>query len=106
MSTNGKDIFFVEPGTLEAMTCVTCGSACSVTRNATGPTTWAAALAGRSTPHDRFECPHAHQKWHDQAADLQEALGDCPSPRLARLIRLDLRDALRANLLPREEARP
>ena len=36
---NGVDIFLVEPGTVETMTCRVCGSQCDVRRDAYGPTT-------------------------------------------------------------------
>ena len=91
---NGLEIFFVEPGTVETMTCRVCGTTCAVQRDAYGPTSLAMAMAKNKKQHDVFTCPHAGEDWHEQALALIQAIEATPSKRVAELMRLDLQELL------------
>lgn len=90
MFTNELEIFHRPPGVVQSMRCRVCGAVCAVTRNACGPTCFAAALARRSTLHDRFTCPRAAEPWHGQARQLVSAIQSAPSRWLAALMKLEL----------------
>jgi hypothetical protein len=75
--------------------CTVCGSACEVSRDVDGPTSWAEAMARKHHIHDRFVCPKADEPWHGHAVQLVKWIEACPSPSAADLARRDL-DALLA----------
>lgn len=97
MSTKNLDVFYENPGKVEQHVCRVCGTVCDVKRNVMGPTGWAEGMAKRAHLHDRFSCPYTSKDWHDQAAELVEAIEETPSPRVAALMRQDLQDLLRAH---------
>lgn len=105
MFTNELEIFHRPPGEVQAMRCCVCGAVCAVTRSAYGPTCFAAALARRSTLHDRFTCPRAAAPWHGQARQLVSAIHAAPSRWLAALMKLELA-LLLATRYTRKEVTP
>jgi len=94
----GYDFFVEEPGLGIERHCRVCGTRCAVSANVLGPTCVAAALAGRSTHHDEFACPHSAESWHRRALDLAMAIDEMPSHRVAELMRQDLEETLIENL--------
>jgi hypothetical protein len=102
MYTKDLDVYFRPPGVVQQMSCRVCGTVCAVTRGVRGPTCYAEALARRSKLHDRFECPHAGEPWHEQASSLCSAITAQPSRRLANVMRQELL-VLRTFNLPRED---
>jgi hypothetical protein len=91
---NGVEIFFLEPGAAQEMSCRVCDSKCTVRRNVYGPTGFVAAIGKKQKLHDVFTCPHAGEAWHDQARRLQHVIEAMPSKRVAELMRLDLEELL------------
>jgi hypothetical protein len=95
MAHSGYDLFFSEPGaTTDERHCRICRTACTVTRNLLGPTSFAEAMSHKNHLHDRFQCPHSEEEWHEQALLLVQEIERTPSKRLADLMRLDLQDLL------------
>lgn len=95
----GSDgLSFGDPGTTEERWCGVCGTKCLVTRGHNGPTSWAAAMAGHSHPHDTFRCPNYGSEWHDLSIKLIHEWRDTNSKRLRALIELDLDELLKENL--------
>jgi hypothetical protein len=89
------DVFIREPGEEASINCRVCGTECDVMRDVLGPTSWAGAMAGRKTLHDRFFCPWSGESWHKQAISLIQEMEKTSSPRLRNLILADVIDALR-----------
>lgn len=93
--SKGLDTFFHKPGEIQEQNCLVCGSICLIQRNRVGPTSWASAMAHKSTPHDSFFCPHIDEEWHQHAKKLVFAIENTPSKRIAELMKLDLEDILK-----------
>ena len=83
----GYDSFFEKPGEVQERFCQVCGAKCDVLRDQLGPTSWAGAMAGKSTPHDHFFCPNSDEEWHEQAIELVQAIEETPSKRIAELMK-------------------
>lgn len=98
MPMKGYDVFYTEPDEVKTMHCKVCGTLCNVERSVHGPTGWIEGMAGRGHWHDKFECPHSGNPWHEQAIKLFMKIEETPSKRLAELMRLDLEDLLKENL--------
>lgn len=94
----GADIIFTAPGTHERHDCLVCGSPMRVERSVTGPTSFATALAGKKTVHDRFTCPYVQEEWHVMAYELARSIPLERSPTLAAVRQLDLDRLLASNL--------
>lgn len=91
MSTNiNLTMFIKEPNTFEAIRCRICGSVCKVERNALGPTCYAEGICGRNRLHDRFECPHIGEVWHNRCMIQYKALKTTGDSALTELARRDL----------------
>ena len=90
MSLKGLDYFLTSPGEKKVVRCRVCGTECNVRRNVNEPTGWMAGIAGRRKRHDRFDCPHAGQPWHERALKLRQAIDDCPSESVRKLMLDDL----------------
>ncbi|MEE9279427.1 MAG: hypothetical protein V3V67_04575 [Myxococcota bacterium] len=97
MYFKGYNSFSTEPGARDELHCRVCGTACEVTRNAYGPTCFAAAIGGMAKLHDDFRCPHSDAEWHDQALNLVMESDGTASKRLSDQIRLDLQELLAEN---------
>jgi len=94
----GADIIYTEPGTHDYQACLVCGTPMQVQRSATGPTSFASALAGKQALHDRWTCPHMKEEWHTMAYELARSIPLERSPTLAAIRRLDLDRLLASNL--------
>ena len=94
MSATHYDLFFTEPGTVEEMFCMVCGTHCNVERNQYGPTSYMGYLAKRDRLHDKFSCPHSNTSWHEQALELVKQIEENPSKRVPELMRKDLEELL------------
>lgn len=94
MSEWGISAFNVTPGTVDTIRCSACGAVCDVQRDVDGYTSYAAAVARRTSRVDKFRCPHADTDWHRLAVRLVKAIAETPSRRLAALMHQDLEDVL------------
>lgn len=99
MATKGYDVFLLEPGTADQVSCKVCGTACGVARNVTGATSFAESLGKIAHVHDRFTCPLSETSWHVQALKLLEAIETSPSPPVQEQMRLDLAELLSARAM-------
>jgi len=95
MTRKGYDILFADPGARADADCLVCGARCRVKRNVYGPTSFVEAVGRKSRRHDAFSCPYSGEEWHERALQLVLAIEATPSPRVARLMELDLADLLR-----------
>ncbi len=80
---------------VEEMTCIVCGSRCSVERGV-----WVenrSHVGPRTGVKDVFTCPHFGKPWHRKADTLLLEARRLNSPRLRELVKLDIVDLLRAN---------
>jgi hypothetical protein len=98
----GFDTFSANPGEKENATCHTCGDAMEVERNVNAATGWAEAMAKRSHLHDRFTCPNAGEKWHQQIIVLMKALGKSPSAALDAIYEKEI-DVIKLTRKPTKE---
>ena len=94
MPKKGYDYFVAEVYSGEDRVCLVCGTECRASRNVYGPTGFVSAMLKRSTRHDRFECPHTDEEWHQKALRLKIAINETPSMRIAELMKGDLEDLL------------
>lgn len=97
MATKGYDVFMLDPGTADQVSCRVCRATCTVVRNATGATSFAGAVTKTVKVHDLFTCPNSQTVWHVDALRLAEAVNDSPNPRIAAQMRMDLDELIRAN---------
>lgn len=88
-------VYFSKPGEFVEKKCSVCGAICDVKRNCFGPTSYASAMAGSHYLHDQFSCPYNGLDWHKLAILLIDQKRDCASPRVRKLIELDLQDTLK-----------
>ncbi|PKO05726.1 MAG: hypothetical protein CVU41_10735 [Chloroflexi bacterium HGW-Chloroflexi-3] len=58
---------------------------------------WTSAVVGNESLYDKFQCPHAGQTWHQEAAELQQKVEETTSKRVRELYRLDLDEILAAH---------
>jgi hypothetical protein len=86
----GYGCWFFPSQVVGQFTCTVCGTACEVTRDVDGPTSWAESMAERHHIHDSFVCPKADEPWHQHAVQLLKWIEACPSPSAAALGRRDL----------------
>ncbi len=89
--------FIRRPGAFESIRCGVCGSICDVERGAMGPTCFVEAMAGRSREHDRFECPHTGEAWHDRCLIFHSAWRHIDDWELTEVAREELLAAVREN---------
>ncbi len=101
MPFKNQECFFPEPGEVESMNCEVCGSVCDVKRNVSGPRSWGGAMAGISTLHDYFYCPHTDEKWHKQVRILKEQSRKTASKQLEKI----LLDEAKVIILTRQETK-
>jgi len=97
----GHGIWFFPSHAVGEFTCTVCGSACAVSRDVDGPTSWVESMAKKHHVHDCFVCPKADEPWHQHAVELVKWIETCPSPSAAELGRRDL-DTLLAEHLETE----
>lgn len=93
MYHSGLDYFTPDPGG-EPYTkfCRVCGQLLEVEKNINGPTSWAESMGKMKHLHDRWKCPIAKEKWHQDAADLlMRAMGET-SPSLKALLEKDAKE--------------
>jgi len=90
----GVTVFITEPGEYEELRCSVCGSICDVKRNVMGPRCFAEAVGKRQGLHDKFECPHVEEDWHEDCFDLSEQCMEMSSPTLRAMIGKDLFERL------------
>ena len=91
----GYGIWTFPPQAVDRFVCAVCGTACEVSRDVDGPTSWAEGMARKHHIHDSFVCPKGDEAWHQHAVELLKWIEACPSPSVADLGRRDL-DALLA----------
>lgn len=89
-----SSIFFTEPDTVDEMRCKICEAVCKVGRRIYGPTSFGESMAHKSHTHDRFECPHNSEKWHEQAIELVEAIKNSPSASIRAIMQRELDEIL------------
>lgn len=85
----GYSIFITKPGEYEELRCAVCGSICNVKRNVMGPRCYAEAVGKREGLHDKYECPHVEEDWHEECFDLSLELRETHSPTLKVIVRRD-----------------
>lgn len=95
---SGYDYLTADPGALKSWQCQVCGSETKVIRNASGPTSWAEAMAKKGHLHDSFICPHTDQEWHQLAYRMVKEAQETASPMIANFIHQDLEKLLKENL--------
>lgn len=86
----GIDAFSPDPGTETAMFCRACGANMDVTRNVTGPTGMAEAMAGKGHAHDSFTCPNVGAKWHWDICELMLERNAHKSPSIRKIAQGDI----------------
>jgi hypothetical protein len=82
----GEDHALPDPGKYDELTCGICDTKMSVKRDAFGPTSFAAAMAGKGRKHDTFSCPYREDDWHVQAKKLLHEIQATPSSRIAEIM--------------------
>jgi hypothetical protein len=87
---SGYGYWFFPSQAVGQFTCTVCGTACKVSRDVDGPTSWAEAMAEKHHIHDSFVCTKADEPWHQHAVQLLKWIEACPSPSAAELGRRDL----------------
>lgn len=98
MATVRELTFFIrKPGKFDSMRCGACGSVCDVKRGVFGPTCFAEAMVGRASEHDRFECPHSGEAWHDRCLIFHSAWKRIDDWSLAEIAREELLAAVSEN---------
>ena len=90
----GVTIFITKPGEYEELRCSVCGSICDVQRNVMGPRCYAEAVGNLKGLHDKYECPHIEEEWHEDCFDLSEQCMEMSSPTLRAIIGKDLFERL------------
>ena len=90
-------LFIRKPGKFESMRCGACGSICNVERGAMGPTCFVEAMANKSRAHDRFECPHSEEAWHDRCLIFHSAWEHIDDWSLTEIAREELLALVREN---------
>ena len=77
--------------------CGVCSSVCRVERNKYGPRGMVQAWMGGKSHYDLFECPKHEQDWHVQVCKIKDAIHECPSPSVQKLMREDVEQILKEN---------
>ena len=95
MSLKGYDYFTPDAGTITGMNCKVCGVMCDVERGVEGPRSFAAAMGGIKTLHDRFSCPYSEIDWHEKALNLFQDIEKCNSPSIKKIMEADLDNMIR-----------
>jgi len=86
MAHIGYDYFTPDPGKEKEMSCLVCGTNCNVERNFSGYRSFASAVSRHKSNFDRFICPNAGLRWHDDVIELMKEHDNTRSKRLKRLL--------------------
>lgn len=84
----------LKPNTFKEVYCRVCGALNMVKRNQMGPTSWGAAMAGKESFYDEFQCPNAEYPWHKEAVKMQREMEETTSQRVKQLYQQDLEEIL------------
>ncbi len=90
----GSTVFITKPGEYKELRCAVCGSICNVKRNVMGPRCYAEAVGKREGLHDKYECPHVEEDWHEECFDLSSQCRGMSGPTLRWIAAKDLFDSL------------
>ena len=75
------------------MKCPTCGASMDVFHSP-GVSCFAAAMAGRSTPHDVWTCSNQYETWHSQASAIKREIDSTASKTIRDLLTTELNQIL------------
>jgi len=92
---NGVDRILRKPNTSNSEQCRICGSDMYVERDKNVYTSYACAMAKKSSCMDAFYCPHSDKEWHDKAGKLIDEIDDTTSPSIKEIIQKDLENVLK-----------
>lgn len=90
----GDEILMPDAGTHQTMTCPTCDTFMNVKRNVQRYSRWGGKpIEGQFC--DVFQCPHAGERWHEQAIALKHLIRKTPSHTLANMLTEELNTVLK-----------
>ncbi len=98
ISHKGYELFFTDQDTVDEMRCKVCETVCDVKVGINGPSGFGEAMGRGSHLHDRFDCPHCDEEWHEQALELMQDIEKSPSPTLQNIMKDDLDDIVKKGL--------
>ena len=89
-----EDHYMPDPGECDSVDCGICSQPMTVTRNVSGPTSFAAAMGRLHRLHDSFVCPSRDEDWHIQAKKLIQMAQETPSKRLEEMFLFEAQEIL------------